>query len=102
MFSSQLDAKSQKSHDIYTPGPGAVELQNHTWHIMYADGSTAGGNVYLDKVTIGGLTVPNQAVEAAKWVSEKLIKDADSDGILGLAFSGNSRGREHHYFSSHP
>lgn len=98
VFSSELNAELQENHDIYTPGPEAYELVNHTWKVTYGDGSMASGIVYLDKVTIGGLTVERQAVEAAEWVSEKLVKDVDSDGILGLAFSGGSRGEPKHCF----
>lgn len=96
VFSSQLDAELQQNHDIYTPGPNAVQLANHTWQVRYGDGSMAGGIVYLDKVTVGELTVERQAVEAAEWVSDKLVKDVDSDGVLGLAFSAGSRGELYH------
>lgn len=43
--------------------------------------------MYLDKVSVGDLTVPNQAVEAASTVSRTFSKDPLNDGLLGLAFS---------------
>jgi aspergillopepsin I len=43
--------------------------------------------VFIDKVAIGSLVVPNQAVGAAKTASARLITDPGKDGILGLGFS---------------
>jgi aspergillopepsin I len=45
------------------------------------------GKVYLDKVTIGALSVPNQAVEAATTMSATFIRERGMDGLLGLGFS---------------
>jgi len=68
-------------------GVNAKQLTGHSWTIKYGDNSTANGQVFLDKVTIGDVSVEKQAVEAAKWVSGSFSKDKHNDGLLGLAFS---------------
>lgn len=40
-----------------------------------------------DTVDIGGATVTRQAIELATSVSSAFVSDADSDGLVGLAFS---------------
>jgi len=49
--------------------------------------SGASGRVYIDKVSIGDLTVNDQAVEAATSVSRTFTRDNMNDGLIGLAFS---------------
>jgi aspergillopepsin I len=73
---------------VYDPkGSGGKKLEGHSWQIRYGDMSGASGQVYLDKVTIGDLTVPEQAVEAATTVSRTFSRDNANDGLIGLAFS---------------
>ncbi|KAN0108458.1 acid protease [Hyaloscypha variabilis] len=55
------------------------------WQISYGDSSSASGTVGTDNVTIGGLTIKNQAVELATKMSDQFIQGA-GDGLLGLAF----------------
>lgn len=52
--------------------------------MTYGDGSTAGGPVYTESVTIGTLTVPAQAVEVAKTISQKFRTQTSQDGLMGL------------------
>jgi len=85
VFSSELPASEQKGHNIYKTSEGTAK-SGYTWEIEYGDGSSASGNVYTDSVSVGGVTVSNQAVEAAKKISSEFQQDP-SDGLLGLAFS---------------
>jgi hypothetical protein len=56
-----------------------------TWQIQYGDQSSASGIVGTDNVTIGGLTIKNQAIELADNLSDQFVQDTGS-GLLGLAF----------------
>ncbi|KAJ9322311.1 hypothetical protein DTO027B5_4865 [Paecilomyces variotii] len=87
VFSSQTPASERSGHDYYTPGSSAKKLSGATWDISYGDGSSASGDVYLDKVTVGGVSYASQAVESAEKVSSEFTEDTASDGLLGLAFS---------------
>jgi aspergillopepsin I len=78
----------QSRQKLYDPkGSGGRALQGHTWKIAYGDGSGANGQVYLDRVGIGAITYPNQAIGAAATVSTSFARDQAIDGLLGLAFS---------------
>lgn len=68
-------------------GVNAKQLPGHSWTIRYGDKSSANGQVFIDKVTIGGVSVEKQAVEAARTVSNSFSRDPANDGLLGLAFS---------------
>jgi aspergillopepsin I len=73
---------------VYDPkSSGGKKLDGHSWQIRYGDMSGASGQVYLDRVTIGGLTVEKQAVGAASSVSQMFSEDNVNDGLIGLAFS---------------
>jgi aspergillopepsin I len=77
---------------LYNPfASGGSLMQDHFWRIVYGDRSSASGLVYQDKVTIGGLTVANQAVQTAANISTLFMHDGSKDGLLGLGFSrGNT------------
>jgi aspergillopepsin I len=58
--------------------------------MSYGDSSSATGQVYLDKVSVGDLVVPNQAVEAASTISQKFLRDHGHDGLFGFGSSNQN------------
>ncbi|CAM1503229.1 Fc.00g080050.m01.CDS01 [Cosmosporella sp. VM-42] len=88
VFSSELSSSTSSGHKIYTPSKSTTskKLSGATWSIKYLDQSGSSGDVYLDTVSVGSLTVKSQAVEAARKVSSQFTTGAN-DGLLGLAFS---------------
>ncbi|KAF7554268.1 hypothetical protein G7Z17_g3041 [Cylindrodendrum hubeiense] len=89
VFSSLTAANEVTGQVKYNPDKSSTskELTGETWSITYGDKSSSSGSVFQDKVTIGGLTVSAQAVEAAKTVSDTFTSESDLDGLLGLGFS---------------
>lgn len=89
VFSSQLSKTLQTGHSVYTAASSSTskKLSGATWDISYGDGSGASGNVFTDKVTIGGVEFDAQAVETASKISEQFTEDTNNDGLVGLAFS---------------
>lgn len=86
VFSTKLPASEQSGHSVYNPATSGKVDTGETWSISYGDGSSASGNVYFDKVVVGGTTVNSQAVEAAQRISAQFQSDTANDGLLGLAF----------------
>ncbi|EGO56177.1 hypothetical protein NEUTE1DRAFT_130227 [Neurospora tetrasperma FGSC 2508] len=88
VFSNSLPSSQRAGHEIYNPSKSstAKRLNGASWDISYGDGSSSKGQVYLDKVTIGGLVVSNQAVETAQQVSQSFTAETSIDGLVGLAF----------------
>ncbi|RHZ70323.1 hypothetical protein CDV55_107602 [Aspergillus turcosus] len=86
VFSNQLPSSETAGHAVYTPSANSEFLSGYSWDITYGDGSSASGDVYLDYVSVGGVTVTSQAVEAAETISSEFQQDP-SDGLMGLAFS---------------
>ncbi|KAF3482470.1 aspergillopepsin A [Arthroderma uncinatum] len=86
VFSSQLPERSRRNHRIYHPDLTGTKLQKHTWELKYGDGTGAAGNVFQDKVSLPGLEVSSQAVQAATWVSYEFADQQTTDGILGFGF----------------
>jgi aspergillopepsin I len=89
VFSSLTPASQIRGQEIYAPNKSSTAklLGDHTWSITYGDGSASRGNVYIDNLTVGGLTVENQAVQCAQQVSSSFTGEAHIDGLLGLGFS---------------
>ncbi|KAI5286234.1 Type I transmembrane sorting receptor [Ascosphaera aggregata] len=74
-------------HSRYKPSKNGNKIANSSWEISYADGSGAYGHVWRDTVSIGSISVEEQGVETASFVTSQLVRDANSDGIIGLGFS---------------
>ncbi|EUC50714.1 hypothetical protein COCMIDRAFT_80999 [Bipolaris oryzae ATCC 44560] len=88
-FSTELDPQLIGQHTAFDPAKSATfkKVAGAQWKISYGDGSGAAGIVGMDTVTIGGVTVKNQAVELASQVSQSFVQDTNTDGLVGLAFS---------------
>jgi Eukaryotic aspartyl protease len=69
-------------------------MKGYSWKISYGDSSSASGTVGTDNVTIGGLTIENQAIELAKSMSDQFIQGA-GDGLLGLAWGNINTVKPH-------
>ncbi|PVH76776.1 acid protease [Cadophora sp. DSE1049] len=89
VFSTGLNAASQAGHTNYdaTKSTTSKAMTGASWSISYGDGSGAKGTVVTDTVNIGGAEVNNQAVEMATAVSQSFVADANSNGLVGLAYS---------------
>lgn len=89
VYSSETPASEVNGQAVYTPSASntSVKATGQTWSISYGDGSNSKGEVYLDTVSVGGLTVEKMAVEVATEVSSEFTADTDIDGLLGLGFS---------------
>ncbi|KUI58426.1 Endothiapepsin [Cytospora mali] len=89
VFSGETAASSVNGQTLYYPSKSstAQKKSGYTWQISYGDGSSSSGDVYMDTVTIGNLTVSSQAVEAATTVSSEFTSDSAMSGLVGLAFS---------------
>jgi len=90
IWSTELPSsiKSQASgHTLFDPSKSSTfkNTSGSTWKISYGDGSSASGTVGTDNVTIGGLTIKNQAIELAKKMSAQ-FEQGTGDGLLGLAW----------------
>ena len=98
VFSTSLSQASIGSHSTFDPTQSKTfnNLQGATFSISYGDGSAAAGTVGTDTVNIGGATVTGQAVELATAVSQSFVADANTDGLVGLAFSTLNTGKLSH------
>lgn len=89
VFSTETPRNQVGGHTVYNIQQSSTAnlLNGQSWDIQYGDGSSSSGNVYLDTVSIGGITVKDQAVESASNVSLAFTQRPGTDGLVGLAFS---------------
>jgi len=90
VWSTELPSSIQSQgtgHTIFNPSKSSTfkNQSGSSWQISYGDSSSASGTVGTDNVTIGGLTIKNQAVELANKMSQQFTEGA-GDGLLGLAW----------------
>jgi len=91
VLSTDLEAsyKAKFSSSRLYDTKNAAKMQGSNWQIRYGSGERVTGGVYKDNVRIGGLDVPNQAVQAAVTLAGRgVIQNKYMDGILGMGFSG--------------
>lgn len=84
---STLTHKHCGTHAIFDSAKSSTfkTSEGATWDITYGDSSYASGIVGLDKISIGGIIVNDQAVELATTLSPSFVSSV-GDGLLGLAF----------------
>jgi aspergillopepsin I len=89
VFSTEMPKEQSHGQTMYDPSKSSTskKLPGATWSIRYGDGSSSGGDVYLDRVELGNISFATQAVEAASRVSRQFSRDVENDGVFGLAFS---------------
>lgn len=89
IWSTELPSSttSGTSHTIFDASKSSTYKKStgETWKISYGDGSSASGDVGTDTVSIGNVTIKNQAIELAKSLSSAFQQDT-GDGLLGLAW----------------
>lgn len=87
VFSGDTPRAQSQGHQLYVANKSTTSstLQGSQWRITYGDGSGASGTVLTDVVTVGGVTVRNQAIESATQVSGSFVMDTATSGLLGLA-----------------
>ena len=87
VFSSETPRAQTSGQTVYNIAASSTSrpLEGATWNITYGDGSHSSGGVYIDTVSIGGVTVENQAIESARQVSASFGNNTASDGLVGLA-----------------
>lgn len=100
VFSTDLPPQAIGQHSAFdaSKSKNFKVMQGAQFSISYGDGSGAAGTVGTDKVTIGGVTVQNQAVELANAVSQSFIQDTNTDGLVGLAFSKLNTGKSSNHY----
>jgi len=90
IWSTELPKSTQEEgsgHTIFDPSKSSTfkTSKGETWNISYGDSSSASGIVGTDNVSIGKVTIKNQAIELAKQMSEQFV-EGPGDGLLGLAW----------------
>lgn len=87
VFSGDTPLAQSQGHQLFNANQSSTssKLQGAQWKITYGDGSGASGTVLTDVVSVGGVTVRNQAIESATQVSGSFVMDTATSGLLGLA-----------------
>jgi saccharopepsin len=74
-----------KKHAYYNSAASSTFVKNGTYYQVQYDGGLVTGFVSLDKVSFGGLTVPNvKIMEASNTTGLVGFADSNYDGIFGL------------------
>ncbi len=91
IYNTKVQASGPSSHSIYDPSksPTHIAIDGATFNATYGDGSSGAGltgDMAVDSVVIGGVSVSNQAIQLPTSLPTDITKDPNSDGIVGLAF----------------
>lgn len=90
VYSTLTEDNAGGNRSLYDPSKSSTSVATQdTWNISYVDGTEASGVVFYDTVTVGGITITHQAVEAAVVVTGRFLTDP-SDGLLGLSPGPNT------------
>ncbi|GAB0142972.1 hypothetical protein EsHS_00003505 [Epichloe bromicola] len=75
VFSAETPSNEVNGQMLYNPdkSSSANLLSGQSWSITYGDQSSSSGSVFSDVVTVGGLTVNSQAVEAAEQMASTTL-----------------------------
>lgn len=79
-------------HTLYNTASSSTAVdQGQTFSLAFGDGSSVTGEVFVDTVTISGLTATGQAVGAANQYSSSFeVSQFPADGLMGMAFQSIS------------
>jgi hypothetical protein len=88
-LSAQVVCRSKdipgKSSMVMAAGRYALDFSTSTAADFFLP--SANGEVYIDRVGVGSISYPSQAIGAAAKVSTTFARDQVVDGLMGLAFS---------------
>ena len=90
VYSTLTEDDAAGNRSVYDPKKSSTSVATQdTWDISYNDGTQASGVVFYDTITVGGITITDQAVEAAVIVTGQILNNP-SDGLLGLSPGPNT------------
>ncbi|KAL6719114.1 hypothetical protein ACLMJK_003351 [Lecanora helva] len=92
VFNTALPKSDTENRTLYDPSKSETysNVAGATFSVNYGDGSQTYGNVGVDTVEVGGVTVMGQALELPTAISSSFTDDLNSDGILGLGFQSSN------------
>jgi len=89
VYSTLMKDGSAGNHSVYDPTKSSTAVTTQdSWEVQYNDGTVVNGVVFYDTVTVGGITITNQAVQAAVVATGRILINP-SDGVLGLSPAPN-------------